>query len=135
MKYWFLTMVVLLVSAVARAHEHAAESPAVSGTVALDVFTQNDVLDLLVVDSVEGFPRLKHSRTRDGGKSFDVLNKGLPPAPCYDLVYRHGLDVNESGDLLVMGSTTGALWISEDQGDRWSQVPARLPPVYAVAFA
>jgi len=25
--------------------------------------------------------------------------------------------------------------ISEDQGDRWTQLDARLPPVYAVTFA
>jgi len=34
----------------------------------------------------------------------------------YDLVYRHGLDVDASGDRLAMGSTTGGLWLSEDQG-------------------
>jgi hypothetical protein len=75
------------------------------------------------------------TRTRDGGKSFEVLSKGLPPAPCYDLVYRHGLDIDESGDCLVMGSTTGALWISEDQGDSWELLSAHLPPIYCVRFA
>ena len=75
------------------------------------------------------------TRTRDGGKSFETLSKGLPPAPCYDLVYRHGLDIDESGDRLVMGSTTGALWVSEDQGDSWELLTAHLPPVYCVRFA
>jgi hypothetical protein len=75
------------------------------------------------------------ARTRDGGARFDLLSEGLPGAPAYDLVYRHGLEVDESGERLVMGSTTGGLWFSEDGGDRWTQSPVRLPPVYAVRFA
>jgi hypothetical protein len=34
-----------------------------------------------------------------------------------------------------MGSTTGALWASEDGGESWSLVNAHLPPIYAVRFA
>jgi photosystem II stability/assembly factor-like uncharacterized protein len=73
-------------------------------------------------------------RTTDGGKSFETLTDGLPQDHAYDLVYRHGLDVDESGERLALASTTGGLWLSEDQGDRWTQAPARLPPVYAVRF-
>ena len=75
------------------------------------------------------------SRTRDGGKSFDVIDRGLPPKPAYDLVYRHGLAVDETGERLVMGSTTGGAWISENGGDNWTLFSAHLPPVYAVRFA
>ncbi len=75
------------------------------------------------------------SRTRDGGKSFEVLRNGLPQKHAYDLVYRHGLDVDAIGECLLMGSTTGGLWISENQGDAWSCVSAHLPPIYAVRFA
>lgn len=75
------------------------------------------------------------ARTRDGGKSFDVLRNGLPQNNAYDLVLRHALAVDMSGDRLAFGSTTGGVWISEDQGDRWAMLEARLPPVYAVTFA
>lgn len=75
------------------------------------------------------------ARTRDGGKSFDVLRNGLPQHDAYDLVLRHALAIDASGERLAFGSSTGGVWISEDQGDRWSQLDARLPPVYAVAFA
>jgi hypothetical protein len=74
------------------------------------------------------------SRTRDGGETFEVLRNGLPQEHAYDLVYRHALAVDQTGDRLAMGSTTGGLWVSEDQGDSWSVVPARLPPVHAVTF-
>jgi hypothetical protein len=74
------------------------------------------------------------NRTRDGGASFETLRAGLPQADCYDLVYRHALAVDTAGTGLLMGSTTGGLWASADAGDHWTQVPARLPPIYAVKF-
>jgi photosystem II stability/assembly factor-like uncharacterized protein len=77
--------------------------------------------------------KLVVTRTRDGGKTFDVLSRGLP-APSYDLVYRHALDVDDTGDRLAIGSTTGGLWLSEDQGDRWQALSVHLPPIHAVRF-
>lgn len=79
--------------------------------------------------------RLVVTRTTDGGKSFDTLTDGLPQTHAYDLIYRHSLEVDESGERLAMGSTTGGLWLSEDAGERWSQSPFRLPPINAVRFA
>jgi hypothetical protein len=75
------------------------------------------------------------TRTRDGGKSFKSLKKGLPQKHAYDLIFRHGLAIDETGDKLAMGSTTGGVWVSEDQGDSWQSVSHSLPPVYAVRFA
>jgi photosystem II stability/assembly factor-like uncharacterized protein len=75
------------------------------------------------------------TRTRDGGQSFDVLREGLPQEQAYDLTYRHSLDIDGSGDRLAFGSTTGSLWVSEDQGDRWESLSHFLPPVYCVRFA
>lgn len=74
------------------------------------------------------------TRTRDGGKSFEVLREGLPQQHCYDLVYRHGLTVADDGRTLLMASTSGGAWISEDGGDSWQTVSLTLPPVYAVSF-
>ena len=45
--------------------------------------------------------------------------RGLPQAHCYDLVYRHGLDVGADGRTLLMGSTTGSLWASDERRERW----------------
>ena len=78
--------------------------------------------------------RLVVNRTRDGGASFEMLSRGLPGEHCYDLVYRHALDVDETGNRLAMGSTTGGVWLSEDSGDSWRLLDARLPPVHAVRF-
>ena len=75
------------------------------------------------------------ARTRDGGESFEVLRNGLPQRNAYDLVYRHALAVDASGERLAFGSTTGGLWTSEDGGDSWAILDARLPPIAAVRFA
>lgn len=79
--------------------------------------------------------KLVVARTRDGGQSFEVLSKGLPQRHAYDLVWRHALAVDESGERLAFGSTSGGLWISENRGDSWAMLEARLPPIAAVRFA
>ncbi len=79
--------------------------------------------------------KLAVTRTRDGGKSFEILTQGLPQTHAYDVVYRHALALDEAGNRLAFGSTTGGLWVSENQGDNWACVTHTLPPVYAVRFA
>jgi photosystem II stability/assembly factor-like uncharacterized protein len=78
--------------------------------------------------------RVVVTRTRDGGRTFDVLTQGLPQTHAYDLVLRHALDVADDGASLAFGSTTGNLWVSEDQGDHWHVVANHLPPVYSVRY-
>ncbi len=74
------------------------------------------------------------TRTTDGGKTFDVIREGLPQHHAYDLVFRHALDVDETGERLVFGSTTGSLWVSEDGGRSWITVSSHLPPIYCTRF-
>ncbi len=78
--------------------------------------------------------RVVVNRTRDGGATFETLTKGLPQEHAYDIVLRHALDIDESGERLAFGSTTGSLWLSEDGGDSWQTLSANLPPIYAVRF-
>lgn len=73
-------------------------------------------------------------RTRDGARTFDILRTGLPQEHAYDITFRHALDVDGSGTRLVFGSTTGSLWVSEDQGDTWQTVSEHLPPIYVTSF-
>jgi photosystem II stability/assembly factor-like uncharacterized protein len=79
--------------------------------------------------------RLVVACTRDGGATFDVLRRGLPAEPSYDLVYRHGLAIDITGEQLAFGSTTGGVWLTDDGGETWSMLPARLPPILAMTFA
>ena len=72
------------------------------------------------------------NRTRDGGATFETLRAGLPQQDCYDIVYRHALDVDGAGRGLAFGSTTGGLWAIDDGGDAWQELSAHLPPIYCV---
>ena len=72
------------------------------------------------------------ARTRDGGRTWQQLRKGLPQENAYDVVLRHAF--HNGGDRLAFGSTTGNLYVSEDRGDTWQTVANNLPPVYSVRF-
>ena len=74
------------------------------------------------------------NETRDGGVRFESLGYGLPPHDAYHLIYRHGLAVSNDGGTLAMGSTTGGLWVSEDDGALWHCVSRDLPPIAQVRF-
>lgn len=74
------------------------------------------------------------NRTKDGGKTFETLKKGLPQGNAFDLVYRHGLAIDDTGNQLAMGSTTGGLWATDDGGESWGLITAHLPPIYGVRF-
>lgn len=79
--------------------------------------------------------KLAVTRTHDGGRSFDVLLKGLPEEHSHGIVFRHALAVDDRGARLGFGSTTGIFRVSEDQGDCWETVSMSLPPIHAVRFA
>ncbi|MBM3990627.1 MAG: hypothetical protein FJ298_06400 [Planctomycetes bacterium] len=70
------------------------------------------------------------ARTDDGGSTWRQLRKGLPQTGAWDIVYRHALDNRD--DLVVFGSTTGNLYLSEDRGETWTTVSHNLPPIYSV---
>jgi hypothetical protein len=72
------------------------------------------------------------ARTDDGGKSWKVLREGLPQEGCYDVAYRHALDVR--GDAVVFGTTTGNLYASEDKGESWRTIGTNFPPINSVRF-
>ncbi len=78
--------------------------------------------------------RLCVTRTRDGGATFEQLRAGLPQEDAWDLVYRHALAVDGTGERLMFGSTTGNLWSTVDGGDHWERVMTTLPPIYSVQF-
>ena len=69
--------------------------------------------------------------TRDGGKTFEAQREGLPQGNAFDLVYRHGLAIDDTGEVLAMGSTTGSVWTTDNGGAQWHLLLAHLPPVYA----
>jgi len=75
------------------------------------------------------------SRTRDGGETFEVFREGLPQDHAYDITYRHSLDISNNGERLVMGSSTGSLWTSNNGGENWNLSSNHLPQIYCARFA
>lgn len=75
------------------------------------------------------------NRTTDGGRTFETFTDGLPQGNAWHLTYRHALAVDDAGERLVFGSTTGGLWASADAGEHWQQLSNDLPPVLSVSFA
>lgn len=78
--------------------------------------------------------RLVVTHTQDAGATFHLQTDGLPQQESFDLIYRHCLDIDNSGEKLVMASTTGNMWFSENGGMQWQCLSHYLPPVYAVRF-
>jgi hypothetical protein len=46
----------------------------------------------------------------------------------------HSLYIDSIGNTLAFGTTTGALWLTEDQRNSWQCVPEHLSPIYCVRF-
>lgn len=78
--------------------------------------------------------KLVVSRTRDGGASFEEFGEGLPTEHSYDLVYRHCLEIDAEGKMLMMGSTSGNLWVSYDAAESWTSLSTNLADIYCVKF-
>jgi photosystem II stability/assembly factor-like uncharacterized protein len=76
-------------------------------------------------------------RTRDGGKTWERMTKGLPGPHDYQSAYRESMDTDGlDSEGVYVGTTNGQVFASTDCGDSWQQLPGRLPPILSVtAFA
>ncbi|MEE8218756.1 MAG: exo-alpha-sialidase [Vicinamibacteria bacterium] len=78
--------------------------------------------------------RFRVFRSRDGGDSWQALEKGLPQEHAYMGVLRAALAVDHLDPCGVyLGSTAGTVYISADAGDSWSQIPATFPRILSVS--
>ena len=75
---------------------------------------------------------LRVCRTDDGGQTWTDFRAGLPQENCYDIVFRHALDVR--GDTLAFGTTAGNVYLSEDRGESWRCIAQNLAVVYSTRF-
>ncbi len=80
--------------------------------------------------------KLRVFRSRNGGKTWSTLSKGLPQENAFVGVYREGMardDFDPAG--VYFGTNTGKLFGSIDEGETWRLVADNLPPIYSVATA
>ncbi len=74
--------------------------------------------------------------TRNGGKTWQRLDAGLPREQAWWTVKRQAMTADASDPLgLYFGTTSGELWMSRDEGRRWVCIAQHLPEIYAVDAA
>jgi len=74
--------------------------------------------------------------TRDGGKSWQRQDAGLPKSQAWWTVKRQAMTADEGEPVgLYLGTTSGELWLSRDAGRRWGLMARHLPEIYAVETA
>lgn len=71
--------------------------------------------------------------TRDAGRSWQRQDQGLPAAQAWWTVKRQAM----TGDMrdpvgLYFGTTSGEVWASRDEGQRWRCIARHLPEIYAL---
>jgi hypothetical protein len=74
--------------------------------------------------------------TRNGGKRWQRLDAGLPGSQAWWTVKRQAMTADVQDPVgLYFGTTSGELWMSRDEGKRWTCVARNLPEIYAVEAA
>ena len=74
--------------------------------------------------------------TKNGGKSWKRLATGLPEGQVWWTVKRQAMTADAQNRIgLYFGTTSGELWMSRDEGERWTCMARHLPEIYAVETA
>jgi photosystem II stability/assembly factor-like uncharacterized protein len=74
--------------------------------------------------------------TRNGGKTWQRLDEGLPARQAWWTVKRQAMTADARDPVgLYFGTTSGELWASRDEGRRWTCMARNLPEIYAVETA
>jgi hypothetical protein len=74
--------------------------------------------------------------TRNGGRTWRRLDAGLPEAQAWWTVKRQAMAADSRDPVgLYLGTTSGELWASRDEGEGWRCIARHLPEIYAVEAA
>ena len=74
--------------------------------------------------------------TRNAGRSWKRLDRGLPERQAWWTVKRQAMTSDRALRVgLYFGTTSGELWASRDEGQKWSCLARHLPEIYAVEAA
>jgi hypothetical protein len=74
--------------------------------------------------------------TKNGGKSWKRLDAGLPKRQAWWTVKRQAMTADARDPVgLYLGTSSGELWSSRDEGRRWSAIARHLPEIYALEVA
>ena len=74
--------------------------------------------------------------TRNGGKRWQRLDAGFPRSQAWWTVKRQAMTADVQDPVgLYFGTTSGELWMSRNEGQRWACIARHLPEIYAVEAA
>lgn len=80
--------------------------------------------------------KLRVARSRDAGRTWTLLTRGLPQANAHVLVLREAMTSDDRDPAGVyFGTSTGTLFYTRDAGDSWHVLAQYLPPIYSVSAA
>jgi hypothetical protein len=80
--------------------------------------------------------KLRVYRTRNGGRSWQPLSRGLPQSLAYETVLRDAFAIDALEPAGVyFGTRSGKLFASRDEGRTWQAVAEGLPPIVCVKAA
>ena len=78
--------------------------------------------------------KFRGARSRDGGKTWKLLSRGLPQKNAHLLVLRESMASDALSPAGVyVGTTNGQVYYSADAGDNWSAMAEYLPGVISMA--
>ena len=80
--------------------------------------------------------KFRVARSRDAGKTWKLLTRGLPQRDAHLLVLREAVasdDLDPAG--VYVGTTSGHVFYTRDAGDNWQILAENLPAVYSVSVA
>jgi photosystem II stability/assembly factor-like uncharacterized protein len=84
--------------------------------------------------SPEGRPAVY--ATRNAGRTWQRLDAGLPAKQAWWTVKRQAMTGDAADPVgLYFGTTSGELWMSRDEGRRWTCIARHLPEIYSVEAA
>jgi len=78
--------------------------------------------------------KFRVARSRDGGRTWKLLTRGLPQRNAHLLVLRDAMAADDRSPAGVyVGATSGEIFHTADAGESWSVMAEHLPPVISVA--
>jgi photosystem II stability/assembly factor-like uncharacterized protein len=84
--------------------------------------------------SPEGKPAV--FATKDGGNTWVRKDKGFPKEHGYWTVKRQAMCADNSEKIgLYIGTSSGEVWASTDEGESWSCIARHLPEIYSLTIA
>jgi photosystem II stability/assembly factor-like uncharacterized protein len=80
--------------------------------------------------------KFRVARSRDAGKTWKLLSRGLPQRNAHLLVLREAMTSDHLDPAGVyVGTSSGHVFYTRDAGDTWETLADSLPPVYSISVA